>query len=257
MPSLESLSNLALVTFDAPERLLAAFGVLILAYAFFHLLGFGTGLIASTPLAWVMPVPRIIPLLALLDALSALQRGWRARKDVDKSALGQLIPSMALGQALGVGLLKLLPLSLSAGLLGGFVMLYGLHGLRPLPGLGAWRGPTVAYGLFGGIMGGMFGSGGFVYAACLKARHGDDRARFRATQAVVISLSTLWRIALCALAGLVDLPLLLTALLLLPALPLGAALGNWLDKRLDAKGFARLLNGFLVISGVALVLRGL
>lgn len=251
------LHTLLLLTLDAPERLMTALLMLTVAYGIFHLLGFGTGLIASTPLAWVMPVPRIIPLLALLDALSAIRRGWQARRQVDLGALRQIIPGMVLGQALGVALLRVLPLNISALLLGGFVMLYGIHSLRPLPGLTLRAAPAWLYGVLGGVLGGMFGSGGFVYAACLKPRYGDQRERFRATQAVVISLSTLWRITLCALAGLVDLPLLLTALLLLPALPLGAALGSWLDRRLDAKGFAWLLNGFLVISGAALVMRGL
>ncbi len=81
------LHTLLLLTLDAPERLMTALLMLTVAYGIFHLLGFGTGLIASTPLAWVMPVPRIIPLLALLDALSAIRRGWQARRQVDLGAL--------------------------------------------------------------------------------------------------------------------------------------------------------------------------
>ena len=249
-----------LLTLDAlfntsPLTLLGVFAVLTVAYAIFSLVGFGTGLIASTPLAWAMPVTRIVPLLALLDATSAIQRGYALRRQVDRAAMLRLVPGMALGQAIGVALLSVLPVPLMAALLGGFVMAYGAWSLRSsAPRTQPPAGAAWAWGIGGGVLGGLFGSGGFVYAAYLQPRL-PDRNAFRATQAVLVSISTLWRVALCAATGLIDGPLLLTALVLLPATHLGNRLAGLVDKRLSVEGFRRVLNGLLIASGLALVAR--
>ena len=158
---------------------------------------------------------------------------------------------------IGVALLARLPLSVMALLLGAFVTAYGAWGLRSTAHTKASApGMTGAYGVFGGVLGGLFGSGGFVYAAFLQARLAD-RNTFRATQAVMISISTIWRIGLCALSGLIDTPLLLTALMLLPATWLGMKLGAQADKRLTDKHLAEALHALLIVSGLSLIGKGL
>ena len=59
----------------APSALAFAALTLVAAYTIFALVGFGSAMVASGPLAAVMPVPRIIPLLALLDCAGAAGRG--------------------------------------------------------------------------------------------------------------------------------------------------------------------------------------
>lgn len=242
--------------FDDPWQLLIALLVIVVAYTLFSLMGFGTALVASTPLAWIMPVARIVPLLAVLDGASAAQRGWTLRRKVERHCLRSLLPGMLAGQILGVTLLAHLPRALMAVLLGGFVMVLGVRGFRRQAGAGGASVPAWRAGLFGGVLGGLFGSGGFIYAAWLQPRL-PDRDAFRATQAVMISVSTLWRIGLCLAAGLIDGPLMLTALALLPATWLGMAAGRWLDPRIDARSYGHLLNGLLILSGLALMARGL
>ena len=246
--------NLFLVT-DSPATLAGVFGVLVLAYGIFALIGFGSALLASAPLALVMPVARVVPLLAVLDCVGSLQRGWQARRHLAGAALRRLRPGMLAGQLLGVALLSHLPLRAMAVLLGGFIAAYGLRGVlnrRPahrLPDGLAWL-----YGAFGGVLGGLFGSGGFVYAAFLQARL-SVREVFRGTQGVMIAVSTAWRIVLCAFAGLIDLRLLGTALLLLPAVYLGMKLGGQIDRRLSGPALARGLHILLMVSGAALIYR--
>lgn len=250
------MPTLLFSTTDA-ATLAAAFAILVVAYAIFALLGFGSALIASTPLAWVMPVSRIVPLLALLDAAGSLQRGYRARDRIDQKSLGHLLPGMLAGQLVGVSLLAHLPLGALALLLGLFVAGYGVRELRGRSGSAApGQGAAWLYGGFGGVLGGLFGSGGFVYATYLQA-HLPEREAYRATQAVMIALSTGWRIALCVASGLIDGSLLLTAVALLPAAYLGMALGRQVDHRLSGPGFARLLNIFLIASGLALIGKGM
>lgn len=240
---------------DQPIFFLFAVATVVLAYTLFTLLGFGSALLASAPLASVMPVARVIPLLALLDCAGSALRGWRNRQDVDVPALRRLVPAMLLGQLAGVLMLSWLPGPTMAVFLGIFVALYGVWGMisrknvQPMPGLGQ---TGIFHGLLGGVLGGAFGSGGFLYASYLE-RKLDSRAAFRATQAVLIALSTGWRVVLCILAGLIDQKLLLTSAILLPAAFAGTLLGKHIDLRLSRGQLVSLLNLVLVASGIGLI----
>lgn len=112
---------------------------------------------------------------------------------------------------------------------------------------------AIFHGLAGGILGGLFGSGGFMYASYLQRRL-EDRNAFRATQAVLIALSTAWRVGLCIVTGLIDRQLITTALVFLPAALIGGGLGKQLDLHLSRKQIYRGLNVLLVLSGIALVI---
>lgn len=240
---------------ENPTHLALAIAAVVLAYTVFTLVGFGSALMASGPLALLMPVARVIPLLALMDFAGSAMRGWRARHDVAWGEFRQLVPGMLSGQLLGVLVLARLPTAVMAVALGLFVMVQGIRGfVGQGAAVGRAAGHPVAYGLFGGILGGLFGSGGFVYAAYLERRL-ESRAAFRATQGLLIALSTAWRIVLCIAAGLVDIPLLLTTLVFVPAMMLGVFLGRHIDLRLSREQLFRLLNALLVASGLGLLLR--
>lgn len=224
---------------------------LLLAYTLFALLGFGTALIAGAPLAAVMPVREVIPLLALLDFVGASSRGMAARQRVDIPSLKLLLPGMVVGQLLGVGLLSALPPAYMALLLGGFIITQGWRGLRPA----AKRAHCPAafpQAILGGVLGGLFGSGGFMYAAYLE-RKLSDREAFRATQAVLIALSTAWRILLCTLSGLLNQEVLLIALMCSPAIFAGGWLGKHLDLRLSRQQLGQILHVFLIVAGSMLI----
>lgn len=244
-----------LPSLEQPARLFFAMLAVIAAYAIFTLVGFGSALLASSPLALVMPVARVIPLLALLDFAGSATRGWRAWQELAWPELRCLVPGMLFGQLLGVLVLSRLPPAAMAVGLGLFVAVHGARGLLAKnAGSASPARPAIAYGLFGGVLGGLFGSGGFVYASYLERRL-EQRSRFRATQAVLIALSTAWRIILCLVLGLVDLRLLMTAGLFVPAMLLGVYLGQHIDLRMSREQLFRLLNGLLVLSGLSLGLR--
>lgn len=230
---------------------------LIAAYMVFTLAGFGTALFASAPLAAVMPVAKVVPLLALLDCTVSVMCGWRARHLVDVAELKGLLPGMLLGQLVGVVLLAQISASIMAIFLGTFVMIQGGRGLLSKSSVKLvteQRGTAFRHGMLGGLLGGLFGSGGFVYAAYLERRL-ESREAFRATQATLIALSTAWRVGLCVVAGLIDWQLVITALMLLPALVVGIALGKRVDLHLTRQQLFMLLNGLLVLSGLSLILR--
>lgn len=240
---------------ENPAYLALAIGAVVLAYTVFTLVGFGSALMASGPLALLMPVAQVIPMLALMDFAGSSMRGWRARHDVAWGEFRQLLPGMMIGQLLGVLVLARIPSGLMATALGLFVMALGIRGLVGKgAAVGRPAGRPMAYGLFGGVLGGLFGSGGFVYAAYLERRL-ESRAGFRATQGLLIALSTAWRIILCLSAGLVDMPLLMTTLVFVPGMVLGVFLGRHIDLRLSREQLFRLLNALLVASGIGLLVR--
>jgi len=239
--------------------------VVVAAYAVFTLVGFGSALLASGPLAQALPVARVIPTLALLDGAGSGVRAWQSRHAVAWGELRWLLPGMLAGQWLGVWGLSRLPAAWMALGLGLFVAGQGLKGLAGLrrgahgPEGGVRVGPRATWlglsrGLWGGALGGLFGSGGFVYAAYLERRLAD-RTAFRATQAVVIGLSTAWRLGLCAWAGLLDVAVLRAAVTLLPAMALGVWVGHRVDLRIGRQQLFGLLHVLLVASGLGLLLR--
>lgn len=235
-----------------PDEFAFALLAVVVAYTLFALVGFGSALFASGPLALLIPVDRVIPLLAILDCSGASLRGWRARAAIDRGEFAKLLVGMLAGQLLGVVLLARLPPAPMAAALGIFIVGQGALGLYAGKANADMPRHPLAHGLFGGILGGLFGSGGFVYASYLERRLAS-RTAFRATQAALIAVSTAWRIVLCLSLGLIDCELLIVTLTFVPAMAVGVQLGRHLDLRIGRKPLFMLLNGLLVVSGSALL----
>ncbi|WP_259744620.1 TSUP family transporter, partial [Pseudomonas protegens] len=138
-------------------------------------------------------------------------------------------------------------------LMGLFISAYAVYSLwvkaRPTRLAVGW---SVPMGIVGGMFGALFGSGGFLYAIYLNSRLPKDPAR--ATQSALISCSTVVRLSLFALAGVyAELPLLLLAVCLSPAMALGLWVGRRLTMRLSREAFVRLVTWLVLASGIALI----
>lgn len=238
--------------------LAAAAAAVFAAYVVFTAIGFGSALIAGPLLAQILPVTQVVPLLAALDLVASLAGRPAGAGTPCRAALGHLLPAMLIGIAAGTWLLVALPPRLLLGALGTFALVQGWRGLAAAPPIaGASPGPACLYGLAGGVCGALVGSGGFLYALHL-GRSLDDPATIRATQGVLITVSTLIRSGGFLLAGLyASTSLLALLLVLLPIMALGRAAGRTLAGRLPRASFLRLLHGMLLLSGSALLLRGL
>ncbi len=232
---------------------------MVIAYSVFGMVGFGSTLVGAPLLAHLLPLTTVVPAMALSDMVASWSNGWRLSQHVARTELYRLLPALALGSALGAWLLFNLPLQLLMPLLGGFVLLYALHSLRPqrrnkpdaVPSLRwAWF-----FGSVGGVFSALFGAGGWVYAAYLMRRL-DDPTQIRATQSAVLMFSSVIRVGLFLGAGrLLEPDLLLLVLALLPGIALGLYLGHRISLRLDRRRFLLTLHIVLLLSGSSLLLR--
>ncbi|WP_404823226.1 sulfite exporter TauE/SafE family protein [Pseudomonas capsici] len=240
----------------APLDLLWIELAVVAAYIVFGVAGFGTALVAGPVLIHFMPLSRIIPLLVMLDFLAAFGNLLPSRQSVVRSELLRLLPCMAVGCTLGVLFLLNLKSDVLLLLMGLFVTAYALYSLsikvRPTQLAAGWAIPM---GTIGGLFGALFGSGGFLYAIYLNSRL-TSKEQARATQSALISCSTIVRLGLFLLAGVyAEIPLLLLAVCLLPAMLLGSWIGRSLVTKLSRETFVRLVTWLVLVSGLALIAR--
>lgn len=240
--------------FSATDWLVIELGV-VLAYVVFGVAGFGTALVAGPLLILFLPLSKIVSLLVLLDFVAAFGNLVPSRRDIAKAELKRLLPFMAIGCTLGVVFLLNLKSDVLLLLMGLFISAYAVYSLavkvRPSRLAAGW---SVPMGTVGGLFGALFGSGGFLYAIYLNSRLPKDAAR--ATQSALISCSTLVRLTLFIIAGVyAELPLLLLAVCLLPAMALGLWIGRRLSLKLSREAFVRVVTWLVLASGVALIVR--
>ena len=230
--------------------------VVLAAYTVFGLTGFGSSVVAVPLLAHLLPLSFVVPLQLLLDFTAALALGTRVRAQVDRAEMAWLLPFMLAGMVAGVTLLVRLPRRATLAALGLLALVYGLLGLLGRTPQRSWsRAWAAPIATFGGVVSALFGTGGPVYVIYLSRRIRDTGV-LRATIAAVILLSAIARLVLFGVTGLLAQPgLLALAVLLLPFMAAGVAIGSRLNRAI-APARARLaVQGLLVASGLSLVVR--
>ncbi len=222
----------------------------------FGLTGFGSTVIALPLLVYLFPLKFAVSLLMLLDLAVAAFFGSRMRREVRVDEIRWLLPFMLGGMLLGLTALIRAPEEPLLLTLGSFVLAYAAWGLLRRGGpprlARAWCAPI---GFAGGVFSALFGTGGVLFAIYNAGRI-HAAAELRATNAAMILLSSLLRLALFGLAGLLTQEGLLTAALaLLPALVLGFWVGSRLNDRVPAGMVVRSVYALLVIAGLSLIAR--
>lgn len=238
----------------APIELLAVSLGVGIAYVIFGLAGFGTALVAGPVLAHFVPVATIVPMLALLDFVAATVNVAHDGRSADVAELRRIVPAMALGSLGGAAILLLGRPEVLLLALGGFTVAYALYSLSGSKPETKFR-PSAAlpFGLVGGVFSALFGSGGFIYAIYLAGRI-EVSDRIRVTQSTLIGLSTLTRALLFLLAGVyADRAILILAVLMVPAMLIGTAVGRRITLNLPRAQFLRIVSVIVLCSGVTLI----
>jgi uncharacterized membrane protein YfcA len=251
MPGIETV-------FESAPQFLAACLILVAAETVYVLLGFGAGLIAVGLLALLMPELRDVVVILLLINLPAeiwvVCNSWRS---ISWRGVFVIFAGVALGIPLGTWLLGWANARLLLTALGMFLVVVGAvflvldspTGRRP-PG---WLAPIV--GLASGILTGLFGTGGPPLILHYRLS-GMEKAAFRGNLMAIFLLMTTVRVPSYAVFGLITAPRMWSALAVLPAVILGALIGNSIHLRIEEATFRRLVSAALVVIGVLLLMPG-
>ncbi len=232
--------------------LLLAGAVLIVFVAFYvrAAIGFGSGLISVALLSLFFPIKETVPVVLLLDLLGSAVLGAYDFHEIRWPEFRVLVPGSFVGLVVGSFILADTNAQSLTRFLGIFILAYVIYALafRPerLPRIGAgWGLP----GVFGGVIGSLYGGGGPPLVAYLQMRRLDKRA-FRATFQAIALMNNVVRVVIYAGLALLTFPLVGVALFLVPSVLLGVAVGNRLHLRIGPRAFFLATLALLAVVGV-------
>lgn len=241
--------------------LVAIAAVLACAFAVETALGFGAALITVALASFAMDDLReLLAMIVPLNVALSVYLVGRYHRDVDRRFLfKRLLPLMALGMPLGWLVFEWADASVLKRLFGLFVVsVAGLELYRMGKGeeKRAIALPTeIALLFLGGVVHGAFSTGGPM-AVYVTGRAIEDKSRYRATlSALWLVLGTVLLVTYLVTARITAVTLERTALVS-PGIVVGMVVGELLFRRVPAETFRRIVFATLVLSGVALVVRG-
>jgi uncharacterized membrane protein YfcA len=235
--------------------------IVVAAYAVQTATGFGSTLICVTFGAHLIGLEEVIRLVV---PISFLQTGYiviRHRDGIGWSLLlRRVLPLMSLGMAFAFYLLTRVGgpwLGLAFGVIVLALSSRDLHRLRfanaDLDKL--ISRPASVAALFGaGVIHGIYASGGpmLVYAI---GREGLTKRVFRSTLSMVWIILNTILIARFAMAGDYDREMASDVLLLVPAVPFGILLGEWVHHKVDERSFKMAVLALLIAAAISLIVR--
>ena len=240
----------------SPWLFLVAPLVVIVAYTVFGLSGFGSTVISVPILAHFLPVSYLVPLMALLDLVSAIVVGTSGREHLSKEELKRLIPWMFVGFVIGATALVGIPDRYLRAALGLFAAVIGIYSIvnptltRTISKL--WSIPA---GIAGGAIATVFGAGGPIYATYLSGRL-RDKSQIRATISTLISISAFSRAVVYAVSGLLlHMTILAGGVVLAPFVWLGLAIGHRIHLGLTQEQMRRAVGALVLLTGLSLLAR--
>jgi len=240
----------------SPWLFLVAPIAIVVGYTIFGVSGFGSTAVTVPILAHFLPVAYLIPLMALLDLVSASVVGTTGRQHVSKVELKRLIPFMIVGIVVGVTLLANVPDRFLRIALGVFSTGIGVYSIvNPVMSSTISRLWAIPTGLVGGVLSAIFGAAGPLYATYISGRL-RDKQEVRATVSTLISISALTRATIYALSGLMlHLAILAGSVVLAPFVWAGLRIGTRIHTGLTHVQLRRVVGALLIVIGSSLLVR--
>jgi uncharacterized membrane protein YfcA len=243
----------------SPLETLWCAAALALGYAVRGVAGFGSGVVATPLLAFVLPMTTTAPLITLIGFLVSVRQALYDWREIRWDVVLRFLPGALVGVPLGLWVVKSADQALLARCLGAYVVayaLYSLFGERMLgrrPTMPRWTAHPigVAGGLISTLFGGLAGPLYVTYFDSLRLAKGA----FRVTVSTTLLTLTVLRSAGYFATGVFraeDLILVVAALL--PA-SIGTLAGEWVHDRIEQRAFRRGVGVLLVLSGFGLLFR--
>jgi uncharacterized membrane protein YfcA len=244
--------------FETWPQLLLVGLALATAEAVYVILGFGSGLIAVGSLALLLPDLRDAVVLLLFVNLPAELYVVRSScSQVQWRRVLVLFAGVAVGIPIGAALLRWGEAKVLLTALGLCLVAVGALFLAS-PGLERSRDPRWAappVGLLSGVVTGLFGTGGPPLILYFRLA-GVSKAVFRGNLMAIFLLMTAVRVPSYAALDLLTLPRLVSALVVAPAVLVGAFAGHHVHLRLGEDQFRRVVSVALVALGLLLIAPG-
>ena len=240
----------------SPAQLILACVAVFLAYAVKGFSGFGAGLVAIPLLALVLPVHIAVPAVSVLSYGGNIAQSFALWKDTSWRDVLPLFPFSLLGVVTAVWLLVSIDATVLALALGVFLFLYAAYSLIPAKPLTGSRYWAIPIGSAGGLIGALFGSGGFIYVVYLKLR-GLDTAGFRGSVAMTLFIDNSFRVAAYSGVGLYTLQTLILVALLVPVMLAAMLAGHHLHLNVNHARFNQVISILLMVSSALLIYKSL
>ena len=231
---------------------------LALGYGVRGVAGFGSGVVATPLLTFVLPLSVTAPLITLIGFVVSIRQAVRDWHLIEWRRVTIFIPGSLAGVALGLYVFKTLDQVLLARALGAYILLYAFYSLvgerifrrtlTPPPWL---IHPVAALGaLVATIFGGLAGPIYVTYFDALKL----SKSVFRVTvSTTLLALNLIRSIGYIATGVFRIDDFVLVAAAFLPV-AVGTVIGDRLHDRLDPRAFRRAIGVLLVASGLGLML---
>lgn len=232
-----------------------AFSILIVAYTFRGVTGFGSGLIATPLLALSFPLTFVIPFISILDITASFTHVMHTRQHISWKVILRAIPFAFIGVPIGLFILRTIDTLILVKALGIFLILFAVYSLisPTLKKSNSIIWPVFG-GFFGSLIGTMFGTGGAFYVFYFQLQQ-LDKSAFRATCAAVFLIDGLIRATGFAISGFYTSTVLYNILFALPIMLLAMYIGNHLHTNITQRTFQKAIGVFLVFSGFALIFK--
>ena len=243
-----------LETLSYTQYSLALF-ILVIAYVFRGVTGFGSGLIAIPLLALFLPLTFVVPFIGLLDMTASILHISHTRQHIAWKVILRAIPFAVFGVVSALFIIQLIDTLILVKSLGAFIILFAIYSLisPPLKKNNSFIWPVFA-GYFGSLVGTLFGTGGPFYIFYFQLQK-LDKSVFRATCAAVFFVDGLIRAAGFTYSGFYTSTVLLSILYSLPIMFLSMYIGNHLHTNISQRTFQISIGIFLIISGFVLLFK--
>ncbi len=228
--------------------------IIFVAYVIKGLSGFGSGLVAIPLLAFFLPLPFIVPVLALVSYTGTVYQSFTYRRDVVWRDLWSLLPFSLTGITIALWLLVNADVTVLTFALGIFIFCYAVYSLLPHNIKAGSRWWAVVAGSSAGLVGALFGTGGPFYVLYLKMRQ-VTKQQFRATITMIFLVDGGARIFGYFYSDLFTNKMVILALILLPILILAMYVGQHIHIQINDRRFNQVVSALLLVSGLSLAIK--